>query len=141
MVQFDSVWANVNFKETQLKKMRVGQRVTIDAGSLGESFEGQIEIIQFTSEFLAATLELMSNRVENITLPEHHDLRGTFELLERAVRACCMEGPHHSIAIELKTFLALSQNAEDLVTSLANKVSGDSASFTYVNDEDPLASK
>jgi membrane fusion protein, multidrug efflux system len=38
-----TVWANANFKETQLKKMHVGQRVTISVDSLGESFEGQIE--------------------------------------------------------------------------------------------------
>jgi membrane fusion protein, multidrug efflux system len=43
VVQIDGVWANANFKETQLKKMHVGQRVTISVDSLGESFEGQIE--------------------------------------------------------------------------------------------------
>jgi membrane fusion protein (multidrug efflux system) len=43
VVQIDSVWANANFKETQLKKMHVGQRVTISVDSLDESFEGQIE--------------------------------------------------------------------------------------------------
>jgi multidrug resistance protein MdtO len=91
--------------------------------------------------WLAATLELMANRLENTTLPEHYDLEGAFERLESTVWACCTEGPHHSVAIELKTFLALSQTADDLVTSLANKVLGDSLSFTYVNDKDPLTSK
>jgi membrane fusion protein (multidrug efflux system) len=43
VVQIDSVWVTANFKETQLKKMHVGQRVTISVDSLGESFEGQIE--------------------------------------------------------------------------------------------------
>jgi membrane fusion protein, multidrug efflux system len=43
VVQIDSVWVTANYKETQLKKMHVGQRVTISVDSLGESFEGQIE--------------------------------------------------------------------------------------------------
>ena len=43
VVQIDSVWANANFKETQWKKMHVGQRVTISVDSLGETSEGQIE--------------------------------------------------------------------------------------------------
>ena len=43
VVQIDSVWANANFKETQLKKMHVGQRVTISVDPLDESFEGEIE--------------------------------------------------------------------------------------------------
>jgi hypothetical protein len=43
VVQIDSVWATANFKETQLKKMHVGQRVSISVDSLDESFEGQIE--------------------------------------------------------------------------------------------------
>jgi hypothetical protein len=71
---------------------------------------------------VAATLELMAERLENTTPPEHHDLEGAFERLESTVRACCIEGPHQSIAVELETFLALSRTAEDLVTSLANKV-------------------
>jgi multidrug resistance efflux pump len=43
VVQIDSVWANANLKEAQLKKMHVGQRVTISVDWLGESFEGQKE--------------------------------------------------------------------------------------------------
>jgi membrane fusion protein, multidrug efflux system len=43
VVQIDNVWATANFKETQLKKMHVGQRVNIDVDSLGKSFEGEVE--------------------------------------------------------------------------------------------------
>jgi membrane fusion protein (multidrug efflux system) len=43
VVQIDNIWTTANFKETQLKKMHVGQRVTISVDSLDESFEGQIE--------------------------------------------------------------------------------------------------
>jgi membrane fusion protein (multidrug efflux system) len=43
VVQTENVWATANFKETQLRKMRVGQRVTIDVDALDESFHGQVE--------------------------------------------------------------------------------------------------
>ena len=43
VVQTENVWVTANYKETQLKKMRVGQRVTIKVDSLGEKFEGQLE--------------------------------------------------------------------------------------------------
>jgi membrane fusion protein (multidrug efflux system) len=43
LVQTANVWTTANFKETQLRKMHVGQRVTIKVDSLGESFEGQVE--------------------------------------------------------------------------------------------------
>jgi membrane fusion protein, multidrug efflux system len=43
VVQIDNVWATANFKETQLRKMHVGQRVNIGVDSLGKSFEGEVE--------------------------------------------------------------------------------------------------
>jgi membrane fusion protein (multidrug efflux system) len=43
LVQTANVWTTANFKETQLKKMHVGQRVNIYVDSLGESFEGEVE--------------------------------------------------------------------------------------------------
>src|SRR6202451_3215807 len=43
VVQVDNVWTTANFKETQLKKMHVGQRVKIKVDSLAESFEGEVE--------------------------------------------------------------------------------------------------
>ncbi len=43
VVQIDSVWTTANFKETQLRKMHVGQRVTIEVDSLDESFDGEVE--------------------------------------------------------------------------------------------------
>jgi membrane fusion protein (multidrug efflux system) len=43
VVQTNNVWTTANFKETQLRKMRVGQRVTIEVDSLDESFEGAVE--------------------------------------------------------------------------------------------------
>jgi membrane fusion protein (multidrug efflux system) len=43
LVQTAGVWTTANFKETQLRKMHVGQRVNIKVDSLDESFEGVIE--------------------------------------------------------------------------------------------------
>jgi membrane fusion protein (multidrug efflux system) len=43
VVQTDNVWTTANFKETQLRKMHVGQRVTIEVDSLDESFRGEVE--------------------------------------------------------------------------------------------------
>jgi membrane fusion protein (multidrug efflux system) len=45
VVQNDNVWTTANFKETQLRKMHVGQHVTLDVDSLGESFDGEVEFM------------------------------------------------------------------------------------------------
>jgi membrane fusion protein (multidrug efflux system) len=45
VVQIDNVWTTANFKETQLRKMHVGQHVTIGVDSLDESFDGQVEFM------------------------------------------------------------------------------------------------
>jgi multidrug resistance protein MdtO len=71
---------------------------------------------------LAATLDLIANRLENTTPPEHHDLIGAFERLQSTARAYCMEGSSQSTTIELETLLSLSRTAENLVASLANEI-------------------
>ena len=43
VVQIGNVWTTANFKETQLRKMHVGQHVTIEVDSLDESFDGEVE--------------------------------------------------------------------------------------------------
>ncbi len=43
IVQIDDLWIDANFKETQLRKMRPGQRVTVRVDSLKEDFEGTID--------------------------------------------------------------------------------------------------
>ena len=43
IVQIDDLWIDANFKETQLIKMRPGQRVTVRVDSLKEDFEGTID--------------------------------------------------------------------------------------------------
>ena len=39
----DDIWVTANYKETQLRKMRPGQAVTISVDTLGRDFKGYIE--------------------------------------------------------------------------------------------------
>jgi membrane fusion protein (multidrug efflux system) len=43
IVQTQNIWATANFKETQLRKMHTGQRVTVQVDSLSQAFEGKLE--------------------------------------------------------------------------------------------------
>jgi membrane fusion protein (multidrug efflux system) len=46
LVNTENVWVTANFKETQLRDMRVGQRVSVEVDALGgKSFEGHIQSI------------------------------------------------------------------------------------------------
>jgi len=43
IVPIDDIWITANFKETQLRRMRPGESVTIHVDSLGRSYRGSIE--------------------------------------------------------------------------------------------------
>ncbi len=43
IAQTENVWATADFKETQLGKMRVGQRATVAVDALSESFAGAVQ--------------------------------------------------------------------------------------------------
>jgi membrane fusion protein, multidrug efflux system len=43
VVQTDNLWVTANFKETQLRKVRQGQRVTIAVDGLDRKFEGYVQ--------------------------------------------------------------------------------------------------
>ena len=45
VVPLDDVWITANFKETQLKKMKVGQKVEIHVDSSGRTFKGHVDSI------------------------------------------------------------------------------------------------
>jgi membrane fusion protein (multidrug efflux system) len=45
VVPLDQVWITANFKETQLRHMRVGQRVKITCDSNGRSYQGHVDSI------------------------------------------------------------------------------------------------
>jgi membrane fusion protein (multidrug efflux system) len=43
IVQVDDIWVTANFKETQIRAMRLGQPVTIHVDALGRDFKGYVE--------------------------------------------------------------------------------------------------
>lgn len=45
IVAMDDVWVSANFKETQLKDMHIGQKVTFDLDANGRSYTGKVERI------------------------------------------------------------------------------------------------
>jgi len=77
--------------------------------------------LEFDSR-LTVVLDRMADRMEGQTPAEDHDFKDAFERLEKAVRSYCSEELQRSMAIELKTFLALSRTAESLVMSLDNEI-------------------
>jgi membrane fusion protein, multidrug efflux system len=44
-VNLDDIWVTANFKETQLKNMRPGQKAEIKVDAYGHSYSGRVESI------------------------------------------------------------------------------------------------
>jgi len=45
VINLDDVWITANFKETQLRQMKVGQHVAIDVDANGRTYEGKVDSI------------------------------------------------------------------------------------------------
>jgi membrane fusion protein (multidrug efflux system) len=45
IVQIDDVWVTANYKETQLKEMRPGQRAVISVDAYGREYKGKVDSI------------------------------------------------------------------------------------------------
>ncbi len=45
LINLDDVWITANFKETQLREMKVGQRVTIEVDATGKKYNGKVDSI------------------------------------------------------------------------------------------------
>ena len=45
IVPLDQVWITANYKETQLRRMRVGQKATIHVDSNGKRYKGHVDSI------------------------------------------------------------------------------------------------
>jgi membrane fusion protein (multidrug efflux system) len=45
IINLDDIWITADFKETQLRDMKIGQRVTIDVDANGRSYEGKVDSI------------------------------------------------------------------------------------------------
>jgi multidrug resistance protein MdtO len=71
---------------------------------------------------LAAILETMAERMEERAPKEGHHYKEEFEHLEKVLDSSCTEASHQSIAVEMKTFLALSRTAKSLLMSLALEI-------------------
>jgi len=56
VAQVDAPWITANFKETQLRKMHVGQRVTVKIDALNRSFTGNIESLSAATANRASVL-------------------------------------------------------------------------------------
>ncbi len=56
VAQVDAPWITANFKETQLRKMHVGQRVTVKVDALNRSFNGGVESLSAATGDRASVL-------------------------------------------------------------------------------------
>jgi membrane fusion protein (multidrug efflux system) len=56
VINLDDIWVTANFKETQLKRMRVGQPVTIRADTTGKDYKGHVQSIAGASGAISSLL-------------------------------------------------------------------------------------
>ena len=56
LINFDDIWVTANFKETQLKYMRVGQPVTIHVDTNGKEYKGHVQSIAGASGAMTSLL-------------------------------------------------------------------------------------
>jgi len=56
VVNLDDIWVTANFKETQLKSMRVGQAVTIHVDTNGKAYTGHVQSIAGASGAITSLL-------------------------------------------------------------------------------------
>ena len=56
VVNLDNIWVTANFKETQLKSMRVGQTVTIHVDTNGKDYKGHVQSIAGASGAITSLL-------------------------------------------------------------------------------------
>ena len=56
IAQISDIWVTANFKETQLKRMRVGLSVDIPVDALGETFKGKVESLPAATGAISSLL-------------------------------------------------------------------------------------
>src|SRR5262249_27356482 len=56
IINLDNIWVTANFKETQLRKMRVGQTVTISVDTTGKDYKGHLQSIAGASGAITSLL-------------------------------------------------------------------------------------
>ena len=56
LINLDDIWVTANFKETQLRRMRIGQRVTISVDATGKEYKGRVQSIAGASGAITSLL-------------------------------------------------------------------------------------
>ena len=56
IINLDDIWVTANFKETQLRKMRVGQTVTVSVDTTGKDYKGHLQSIAGASGAITSLL-------------------------------------------------------------------------------------
>ena len=56
IINLDDIWVTANFKETQLRKMRTGQAVTISVDTTGKDYKGHLQSIAGASGAITSLL-------------------------------------------------------------------------------------
>jgi membrane fusion protein, multidrug efflux system len=56
LINLDDIWVTANFKETQLRRMQVGQPVTIDVDTNGKDYKGHVQSIAGASGAVTSLL-------------------------------------------------------------------------------------
>jgi membrane fusion protein, multidrug efflux system len=56
VINLDDIWVTANFKETQLRQMQQGQRVTISVDAYGKKYKGHVESVAGASGALFSVL-------------------------------------------------------------------------------------
>jgi len=56
VINLDDIWVTANFKETQLRNMRVGQQVTIHVDTTGQDYKGHVQSIAGASGSITSLL-------------------------------------------------------------------------------------
>ena len=56
IINLDDIWVTANFKETQLRKMRLGQTVTISVDTTGNDYKGHLQSIAGASGAITSLL-------------------------------------------------------------------------------------
>jgi membrane fusion protein (multidrug efflux system) len=56
IINLDDIWVTANFKETQLRNMRVGQQVTINVDTTGKDYKGHVNSIAGASGSITSLL-------------------------------------------------------------------------------------
>ena len=45
VINLEDIWITANFKETQLREMKAGQRVTLEVDANGRKYEGKVDSV------------------------------------------------------------------------------------------------